>query len=108
MDNRLGYMQLNQIESASNLGDYVITDVVELVLGVEQHGNQRRAPDRIAVFERLKLRFQLRRQIHQRSISPSTISSVPMDAMTSAISRPSIIFFKAWRFTNDGARILMR
>src|SRR6202022_2317981 len=105
---RLGDLQRIQVKAARDRCNHVLGDVTELVLRVKQHGNQRRTPEGIPVFERLKLRFQLRREIHQRSISPSTISSVPMDAMTSAISRPSTIFFKAWRFTNDGARILMR
>src|ERR1039457_4943776 len=41
---------------------------------------------------------------HQRSTSPSTISSVPMTAITSATSKPRTMMSRAWRLTNDGGR----
>ena len=104
----LGDLQNIQVEPERDFADHVIADVSELILRVDQHGNQRRSFHRIACCECLELVFELRRQIHQRSISPSTMSSVPMDAITSAIKRPCTIFWSACRFTNDGARNLMR
>src|SRR5262249_17496883 len=41
-------------------------------------------------------------KIHYLSISPKTISSVPMIATTSATIWPATIFRSDWRFTNDG------
>src|SRR6266480_426922 len=42
------------------------------------------------------------------SISPSTISSVPIIATTSATRCPRQSFFKAWRLINDGGRTRTR
>src|ERR1019366_10328772 len=44
---------------------------------------------------------------HQRSTSPSTMSSVPITAMTSATSAPRTIKSKACKFTHDGGRTRM-
>src|SRR4029077_4486852 len=41
---------------------------------------------------------------HQRSTSPSTISSVPITAITSATNCPRHITSRACKFTNDGGR----
>src|SRR5579863_75074 len=45
---------------------------------------------------------------HQRSTSPSTISSVPMTAITSATSCPRTMRSSACKFTKDGGRTRMR
>src|SRR5207249_11143031 len=47
-------------------------------------------------------------KIHHRSISPSTMSRVPMIATTSATICPATIFFSDCRFTNDGGRTRVR
>ena len=46
--------------------------------------------------------------VAHRSISPSTMSMLPIAAITSAISLPSTITGSACRFTNEGERIFMR
>ncbi len=45
---------------------------------------------------------------HQRSTSPSTMSSVPITAITSATNWPRHISSSACRFTNDGGRTRTR
>src|SRR5208282_4964288 len=41
---------------------------------------------------------------HQRSTSPSTMSSVPITATTSATSKPRTMMSRACKLTNDGGR----
>src|SRR5580700_3273221 len=45
---------------------------------------------------------------HQRSTSPSTMSIVPMTAITSATSRPRTMMSSACKLTNDGGRTRTR
>jgi hypothetical protein len=46
--------------------------------------------------------------IFYRSISPKTISMLPIAATTSAISLPSHIFGRACKLANDGERMWTR
>src|SRR5439155_10231685 len=67
-------------------------------------------PKHIASCTRSSVALEIRGDVveHQRSTSPSTMSKVPMTAITSATSAPRTIMSRAWRFTNDGGRTRTR
>src|SRR5208337_2916609 len=87
---------------------------------VQKRTKGRRASDKMSQYRTLAatvkeppcsahlLAFALYPQSFYRSTSPNTISIVPMQATTSAIKRPSIIFGKACKFANEGARTWQR
>ena len=102
------HLQGVQVQPPGDFRDHFVAHAAEFVLRVHEHGDERGALYGIAPQELLKLPLEFFRQGHQRSISPSTISSVPMQATTSATSRPSQSRGSAWRFTNEGVRNFTR
>src|SRR5579863_7791555 len=62
------------------------------------------SPEHIAGLSRGRIAAEIGGYVieHQRSTSPSTMSSVPITAMTSATSAPRTMMSSACRFTNDG------
>src|ERR1700730_15087091 len=92
-------------QPAPDLLDHLVAHAAVFILRVHHHGDQRAALGRIAVLEQFELRRKLGREFHAYlSTSPRTISIVPMQAMTSALSCPSISFGSACRLIYDGER----
>src|ERR1700733_5976086 len=58
----ISYVQLQNADPFCNLSDDGVGDVAYLVLRVEQHGHERRAPERVDGDEVVEARGQLRRK----------------------------------------------
>src|SRR5690242_12846859 len=94
-----------QVEAPGDFNDHFVADVAEFVLRVHQHGNQGAALDRIPGLQLLEFRRKFGGKFHgYLSTSPSTMSIVPMQAITSAINCPSMSLGSACKLINEGAR----
>src|SRR5215472_8189468 len=100
-----------QFRQPNFLGDVVngyVAQISELVLGVEQYGNEKRPLRRVILHLLAEKTVELFRNWNHLSISPSTMSIDPIAATTSAISRPSHIAGSACKCASDGARTCTR
>src|SRR5215472_3253479 len=98
-------LDIVQIQSARDFRNHFVADVAVFVLRVHQHRNQRAALDGIAGLQLLEFSRKYGGKLHgYLSTSPSTMSIVPMQAITSAISWPSISLGRACKLINDGER----
>ena len=106
----LVHLQRGHAHALRHLLDQLLGDVAHFILRVEQHRNHGRAlaPLGIALEKLRKSGFELWRKGHQRSVSPSTKSMLPMEAITLAIMIPSTILGTACKLPKLGVRMCTR
>src|ERR1700730_8463617 len=98
-----------KVQQLGDLGHGFSGEVAELVLGHVQRRQHRAANMGEARRQGADLLDRvLREGRHQRSTSPSTVSTVPMIAIMSAIIEPSDMGSTDWMFTKEAERNLTR
>src|SRR5581483_10906992 len=105
----VAHFQLAQADLLRDVRDRLVRQIAELVLREQQHWNEEGALSWVLLHFFREETIQLFGDYgHQRSISPSTMSMLPMAATTSAIRRPSHILGSACKLAKDGARMCTR
>src|SRR5262249_35069308 len=96
----VAHFQFSQFCLLRDMSDCFITQITNLVLCIEEHWNEERPLGRILLHFLVEELVEFFGNYRHRylSISPSTISMLPIAATTSAIRRPSHILGSAWRF----------
>src|SRR5579859_2676119 len=84
--------QFSQINATGNVGHDLVAQIAYFVLSIKKHRDERRALPRVLRNQTLKSLFQFGRVLDHRSISPRTISILPIAATTSASKRPTQSF----------------
>ncbi len=101
-------LELRQLDSLGDFANHIISEVPDFILRIKKKRNQGRPFPGILTDKLLQPLFQFGRELHYLSISPRTISILPIAATTSASNLPTQRLSSACKLPKHAERMWTR